>query len=186
MPVETIVRSSLQARERAGRTLDQRLALRFPALATANFRLIGSQRPENRLRRALLRRAAQLAIEAYNRRDLDVIVLGWAADVEYRPDRNWVRAGLVEESYRGAEGYRRYVAAIDEVWDGENYLTPLELVDTGERFVTLGRGRMRAKASGVPLAEAYALVTTLRGGRPFLHEEYYDHEEALAAAGVPG
>ena len=65
----------------------------------------------------------------------------------------------------------------------ENYLKPTELIDLGERLVLLADGRMRARVSGVPLAEAFALVSTIQGGR-FVHQEYYDHAEALEAAGL--
>jgi ketosteroid isomerase-like protein len=60
----------------------------------------------------------------------------------------------------------------------------VELIDLGERIVTLADGSMRAQASGVPLSQAFALVTTLREGRPIRHQEYYDHGEALEAAGL--
>ena len=60
----------------------------------------------------------------------------------------------------------------------------LELIDLGERIVLLADGSMRAQASGVPLTEAFALVSTLKHGRPVRHEEYYDHAEALKAVGL--
>jgi ketosteroid isomerase-like protein len=179
-------RTALAARALAGRTLEQRLALRFPALAAAALRIVARLPPRSRLRRAFIPRLARGSLEAYNRRDLDVIVIGWRPDAEYRPDRAWVQAGLVEPSYRGPEGYRTYVATVDEVWGGENYLTPLEVIDLGDRVVTLARGRMRAQASGVPLTEDYALVSTFAGGGWFAtHEEYYDHAAALRAVGLP-
>ena len=123
-------------------------------------------------------------MEAFNRRDLDAVVLGWDPEFEYRPDRDWVAAGLVEPCYRGLENYRRYVATADEVWDGENFLEPVELIDLGERIVVLAHARMRAQASGVPLTEAYASIITLKDGRPVLIQERYDHDEALRAVGV--
>lgn len=43
---------------------------------------------------------------------------------------------------------------------------------------------MRAQASGVPLANAFALVATLKDGRFIRLQEYYDHAEALEAAGL--
>jgi len=45
-------------------------------------------------------------------------------------------------------------------------------------------GEMRAQASGVPLANAFALVATLKDGRFIRLQEYYDHAEALEAAGL--
>ena len=73
---------------------------------------------------------------------------------------------------------------VDEVWGGENYVEPVELVDLGERLVVLANVPMRAQASGVPLIEAFALVLTLKDGRVIRQEEYYDHAEALGAAGL--
>jgi ketosteroid isomerase-like protein len=123
-------------------------------------------------------------VEAYNRRDLDAVAAGWHPEFEYHPDRDWVEAGLVEWCYRGLEDYRKYVAAVDEVWGGENYLRPVELVDLGERIVMLADAPMRAQASGVPLTEAFALVATLKDGRTIHAQEYYDHAEALKSVGL--
>jgi ketosteroid isomerase-like protein len=184
MPSDQIVRKPLRARERSNRTLDQRLSLRFPRLAAAYLRLIGKMPPGSRLRQATLWRGARLGVEAYNRRDLDAVVIGWHPDFEYHTGREWAQSGLVEPCYRGLEGYRKYVAATEEVWGEENYLRPVELIDLGERIVMLADGRMRAQASGVPLAEAFALVTTLEDGRTVRLQEYYDHAEALEAVGL--
>jgi ketosteroid isomerase-like protein len=179
-----IVRKPLRARERPRRTLDQRLFLRFPWLAAASFRRILKLPPGSRLRQAALSRAMQLALEAYNRRDLDAVLIAAHPEFEYRPERNWVEAGLVERCYRGLEGYRKFISTVDEVWGGENYLTPLELIDLGERFVVLAKGRMRAQASGVSLTEEYAGVSTVKDGWVINVQEYYDHAEGLRAAGV--
>jgi ketosteroid isomerase-like protein len=179
-----IVRQPLQARTRSRRTVDERLALRFPALAAASLRLIGRLRPRSRVRQAALARAAMLSVGASNRRDLEAVVASWDPDFEYRPDRKWVEAGLVESRYRGPAGYRTYVATADEVWGGANYLKPVELIDLGERIVLLAEGSMRALASGVPLTEAYAVVLTQKGGRVSQVQEYFDHAEALEAVGL--
>jgi ketosteroid isomerase-like protein len=48
----------------------------------------------------------------------------------------------------------------------------------------LADGTMRAQASGVPLANAYASVSTLKDGRAIRVQEYYDHAEALEAVGL--
>jgi len=184
MSSDQIVRKPLRAHERSSRTLDQRLSLRFPRLAAANARVIGKLPPGSRLRQAALRRAAQLSLQAYNRRDLDAVVIGWHPEFQYLPGRAWVDAALVEPCYRGLAGYRKYIASVDEVWGGENYLKPLELIDLGERIVILADGSMRGQASGVPLAEAFASVATLKDGRLVRQQEYYDHAEALEAVGL--
>lgn len=179
-----VVRKPLRARERPRRTLDQRLFLRFPWLASASFRRILKLSPASRLRQAALSRSMQLALEAYNRRDLDAVLIAAHPEFEYLPERNWVEAGLVEPCYRGLEGYRKFIATVDEVWGGENYLTPLELIDLGERFVILANGRMRAQASGVRLTEEYAGVSTVKDGWVMSVQEYYDHGEGLRAVGL--
>jgi len=181
-----IVRTPLRARERSRRTLDERLSLRFPRLAAAYLRRIGKLPPGARLRQATLWRGVRLGVEAYNRRDLDAVVAGWHPEFEYHTGRQWAQSGLAEPCYRGLEGYRRYVAATAEVWGEENYLKPVELIDLGDRTVVLADVVMRAQASGVPLAEAFALVATLKDGMVIRLQEYYDHAEALEAAGVPG
>jgi ketosteroid isomerase-like protein len=184
MSSEQIVRKPLRARERSRRTLDQRVFLHFPRLAATWFRLIGKLPPGSRLRQAALWRTARLGLEAYNRRDLDAVLIGFHPQCEYCPGRDWVEGGLVEPSYRGPEGYRKYVATVDEVWGGENYLMPVELIDLGERIVMLADGSMRAQASGVQLAQVFALVSTMKDGRVIRHQEYYDHAEALEAVGL--
>jgi ketosteroid isomerase-like protein len=179
-----IVRKPLRVRERSRRTLDERFSLRFPRLAAAYLRLIGRLPPGSRFRQASLWRGAQLALEAYNRRDLDAVVIGCHPEFEWRPDRNWVEAGLLEPCYRGLEGYRKYVAATAEVFAEEVHVRPVELIDLGERLVILAEAPMRAQASGIPLTEAWALVATVRDGRVIRYQEYFDHAEALEAAGL--
>jgi ketosteroid isomerase-like protein len=179
-----IVCTPVQVRERSHRTLDQRLSLRFPRLTAALLRRIGRLPPSSRLRRATLSRSVQLAAEAYNRRDLDIVVLGYHPEIEYRPAHSWVEAGFFEPCYRGPEGYRRYVAITAEVFGAEVYFKPVELVDGGERLVVLADVPMRAQASGIPLTEKFAYVATLKDGKVIRMEEYYDHDEALEAAGL--
>jgi ketosteroid isomerase-like protein len=179
-----VVRQPLRVRERSSRTFDQQLSLRFPQLAAANTRLIGRMPPGSRLRRALLPRAVRLASEAYNRRDLDAVAIGWHPECEYLPGSEWVAAGLVEPCYHGLEGYRKYVATTSEVWGAENYLMPFELIDLGERFAVMATVPMRAQASGVSLTEEFAYVATLKDGRPVRLQEYFDHAEALRAVGL--
>src|SRR5213592_436900 len=106
-----VVRKPLRVRERSRRTVDQRLSLRFPRLAAANSRLIAKLPPTSRLRQAALWRAARLALEAYNRRDLDAVGINYDPEFEYHPARHWVEAGFLEPRYRGLEGQKRYVAS---------------------------------------------------------------------------
>jgi ketosteroid isomerase-like protein len=170
--------------DRSRRTLDQRLALRFPRLTARWLRLIGGLPPSSRVRRAFWVRAVRQMAEAYNRRDLDVVVAGYHPEIEYCPARSWVEAGFFEPVYRGPEGYRHYVASTAEVFGGEVYFKPFEIIDLGDRMVILATVPMRAQASGVPLTEAFAYALMLEGGLVVRLQEYYDHREALAAVGL--
>ena len=80
-----VVRTPLSPWERSRRTLDQRIGLRFPQLTAAILRRIDKRPPSSRARRAILVRAVRLSLAAYNRRDLDAVVIGWDPDCEYRP-----------------------------------------------------------------------------------------------------
>ena len=184
MPNGQVVRQPLRSRPRPRRAVDERLAIRFPALARANARVIARLAPDSRVRRAVARRGAELALAAYNRRDAEAVLANARPDVEYRPERSWVEGGLVEESYRGLDGYRRYLATSDEVWEGDNHLEPLEVIDMGGRVVILAVARMRAQSSGVPLVQEFALVVEQASGQMVSGQEYYDHAAALAAVGL--
>ncbi len=179
-----VVRKPLSARKRSRRRLDETLSLLFPRLTALNARLIGRLPPRSRLRQAALWRGARLAAEAYNRRDLEAVVVGWHRDFEYHVADRFAQTGLLEPTYRGLDGYRRYVAATNEVWGDENYLEPSELIDVGQQIVMLAEVPMRAQASGVALTEPFALVMTQRNGQITRLEEYYDHSEALEAVGL--
>jgi ketosteroid isomerase-like protein len=178
------VRQPLSVREQSRRTLDQRLALRFPRLAATSSRLIGRLPPGSRLRQAALRRAARLAMEAYNRRDLDAVAISFHPDLEYYPYREFVEAALAEPCYYGPSGYRAYIAATYEVWGEDVRLEPTELIDLGDRFVLLADMPMRAQASGVPLTETYACVSTLKDGRVIRQQDFLDQAEALESVGL--
>jgi ketosteroid isomerase-like protein len=177
-----MVRAPLIVREQSRRTLDQRLFLRFPRLATATYRLVLRLPLGSRVREAGVLRSARLAIEAYNRRDMDAVGIGYHPEFEYHPAREWVESGLLEPSYRGLEGHKRYVASTAEVFGAEVYVKPIELIDLGDRQVLLGKVPMRAQASGIELTENFALVSTLKDGLVFRVQEYYDHDVALAEA----
>jgi ketosteroid isomerase-like protein len=179
-----IVRKPLTVRERSRRTLDQRLFLRFPRLAARALGRIAKLPPRSRLRQAAIWRSARLALEAYNRRDMDAVGIGYHAEFEYHPAQNWVEAGLLEPCYRGLEGHKRYVASTAEVFGAEVYVKPVELIDAGERIAVLAKVPMRAQASGIRLTEAFALVSTFADGKVIRTHEYYDYAEALAAVGV--
>jgi ketosteroid isomerase-like protein len=178
------VRQMIRVRERTSRTLDERVAIRFPALAPPLFRALARLRPTSRLRRALVARSMRAACEAYNRRDLRAVTIGFHADAEYYPYREFVEAGLAEPSYRGPEGYRAYIVDTQDVWGDDVRLFPTEVIDLGDRVVLLADMPMRARGSGIALAETYACVTTLKDGRVIRQQDFLTQAEALESVGL--
>jgi ketosteroid isomerase-like protein len=178
------VRRPLSVRDQSRRTLDQRLAIRFPALVPRNAALIAGRSPRSRLRQWLVRRIARGCLEAYNRRDLMAASLAFAPELRYYPYREFVEAGLADECYHGPAGYRRYIEATYDVWGANVRIEPTELIDTGDVLVLLADMPMRALGSGIPLAETYATVATLRNGMIVEQRDYLHHSDALERAGL--
>ena len=104
MSTGLIVRQSLRVRERAGRTLDHRLALRFPRLAATSRRQMDRLPPSSRLRQVLLLRAVQLGVEAFNRRDMNAFLAGYHPGCTWYPPRELVDGGFAEQCYHGPAG----------------------------------------------------------------------------------
>jgi ketosteroid isomerase-like protein len=181
----TVVRRPLRVREQSSRTLDQRLGIRFPRLFDAFARLvIGRSPPTSRVRQAALHRSVQIALEAYNRRDLEAASIAFHPDLEYYPYREFVEAALAEPCYHGPSGYRTYIGTTTEVWGDGVRLEPTELIDLGDRLVLLADMPMRAEASGVPLSQKYATVATLKDGRVIRQRDFLNQAEALASVGL--
>ena len=97
----TPVRVQVRVRDQSTRTLDQRLAIRFPRLSAALARQLFKLPPSSRLRQAMLKRVIQLGAEAYNRRDLEAVVINYDPEIEYYPYREFVDARLAEPSTTG-------------------------------------------------------------------------------------
>ncbi len=183
-PARNVVRMPMRVRPKSHRTLDQRIALRFPSLATASARAFGRLSPTSTLRRAIVRRTVQAGAEAYNRRDLSAVAINYHPDIEYYPYREFVEAGLAEPCYRGREGYRAYIQATYEVWGTDVRLELTEAIDLGDRIVILADMPMRAQASGISLDQRYAGVSTLHEGLVIRQQDFLDEAEALASVGL--
>ena len=185
MRTQQIVRKPLAVRPRPGRTVGQRLYIRFPQLGQAFARTVDALPPRSRLRQAMVWRAFQFATEALNRRDLDAALIAYRPDRELYPPREWVGAGFVESCYRGPEGFRRYLSELDQVWGVNLRVEPAELIDVGDRLVMLAALPSRAEASGLELTSEYATVMTMRSGEIVRQRDYMSHADALKAAGLP-
>jgi uncharacterized protein len=179
-----IVRQPLVVSERSRRTLDQRLALRFPRLAATGARLVGRLAPTSRIRQALVSRNARLGAEAFNRRDFEALLLNYHPEAEFRAPRALAESSVVKASYRGHDGYMEFFREWLSAW-GDYRMRPRELIDLGDRIVVFDEIVGRGAGSGAPLTQEHALVLFMQEGRVILSQEYFDPDEALEAVGLP-
>jgi ketosteroid isomerase-like protein len=125
---------------------------------------------------------AKRAIDAYNRRDVDLLFAELAT-----PDLVWypgmVRA-LDGDRYRGREGVERFAEDTRDTW-GELQNVAEEFRDLGDRVLVLGRLMGRGRSSGAPVDQPYVSIFDFRGDRICRMQVYYDRAEGLRAAGLP-
>jgi SnoaL-like domain len=170
--------------ERAGRrrSLDQRFFVLFPAL----YRLIadGFMRlpPRSRFRRLMLAGFMARIYAAANRRDFDVVLLGWDPAGQYRPSTALMPPDL-EPVFQGHDGYRQlwryWLDAFEDIrWD------PEEMLDFGGQILVTTQQRGHGSGSGVSVSEPVFQLFTLRRGLVVRQEDFIDRADALEAVGL--
>jgi ketosteroid isomerase-like protein len=116
--------------------------------------------------------------DAWNRGDLDTSMLD--PDVVYE---DTVLPDSAGETYRGPEGVLRGWIRWAEAW--EEFTTEVEqIVDAGERLVSIHTVHLRGKHSGASMTFRYAYVYTLRDGKVIHIRSYLNPAEALKAVGL--
>jgi hypothetical protein len=89
-----------------------------------------------------------------------------------------------QASYRGYEGFRKFQQDWESGW-AEMWHEPEELIDLGDRFVVLMEATFRGEASGVPVTQSMAVLSTInRQGKVIREQRYFEHAYALEAAGL--
>ena len=169
--------------EAAGRrrTPDERLFVRFPGLyhllADRLMRLpLGS-----RLRRWFVTNSVVRGCAAANRRDFDLMLMGWADDIDYRA----VEGALDDQGpIHGKDALRAYMHDWIDTFD-QFTVEPLEVIDAGQdQAVAVVRFGGRAKLSGVEVDLTFAALYAVRDGKVARGREYWTKEQALEAAGL--
>ena len=177
-----ILLSPLGEKASQRRSLDQRLFVLFPAL----YRLFADRfmrlPPRSRFRRLMLASFMTRVYAAANRRDFEVVLLGWDPGSEYRPSSELMPPDL-EPVFHGHEGYLRlwryWLDAFEDIrWD------PEEMLDFGGRLLVTTQQRGHGSGSGVSVTEPVFQLFTLRRGLVVRQEDFLDRSEALAAAGL--
>ena len=120
--------------------------------------------------------------EAADRRDTQSVLALYDTDVELD------LTGLPPEAgeggiYRGHEGLQRLFREWREVWDDAGSRL-VELVDAGDRVISVYTYSGRGRASGVPIRHTFAAAWTIRRGKAVRVEWFVGRREALEAAGL--
>jgi ketosteroid isomerase-like protein len=180
------VRQKLAPIQRGTRTLEERLALRYPWFVGLWARLIARLSPNSRLRQALLSRTVQNSLAAYDRGDIEVIVLAFHPDAEFLAPPDHGQEGTLgfKQSYRGVRGFREFDADWRSAWEAMR-VEPQELIDFGDQLLLLARVTALGKGSGVPINQDLAVLQTLNGAGQIVREQRYANQaEALKAVGL--
>jgi ketosteroid isomerase-like protein len=183
--VPAYVRSRLRMRERLTDRLDRwskaRTAVARSRAGRWMQRYVIAKPPQSRIRKATLRMVVGLSVKAMMAGDRR------ALDCYYTPDAEivvppWPGLG---EQYVGAEGFMDFFEGWIENWD-ELELEMVEVIDTGETVLVIGRMHTRGASSGVRTTEPFSCLQHYRDGKCSRGEWFLSWEEGMTAAGLEG
>ena len=126
--------------------------------------------------------AFKRAVEANNRNDYDALLEEIDPDVEWHGVMG-VMFGGEATVFRGHAGVLEYLRDIDEGFTVRD-IQWSEFRDLGERVVVLGHVRGRGRESGIELDSPYGAVAEFKKGKFITYRDFFDHGEALKAAGL--
>jgi len=123
--------------------------------------------------------------EAYNAGDeafADYLADYLAEDVEIVPDASRFPDA---KPFRGREEFGRYIAGIDQEWEGGGKAEIKEICAVGDdRVVSRVDWGGKGRASGIDLRASLSSIITVRDGQFTKIEFFFDHAQALEAAGL--
>ena len=126
--------------------------------------------------------AFKRAVEASNRSDYDALLADFDPEVEWHGVMG-VMFGGEAAIFHGHAGVLEYLRDIDEGFTLRD-IQLAELRDLGERVVGLGHARGRGRESGIELDSQYGAVAEFKKGKIITYRDFFDHKEALEAAGL--
>ena len=157
--------------------------VRWPRAYAALARIALARPPRSRLRRTQLRRAVLSGWSAWARDDLDLVLVRYAHNCRIEVPPEFVDAGM-KSAYNGHAGEHEYTVDLRESFERMD-ITPLELVDAGDRIVVLGRFHICARGSGVEVDSKIGSVYWIESGLCVRERTFLDWDAALGAAEIP-
>jgi ketosteroid isomerase-like protein len=116
--------------------------------------------------------------ETWNASDMDAFRELYDPDVIVRTVEDWPEPG----PYVGREAYMRFSQQLRDTWNVDTLIPIGDFIDAGDRVAV--RYAWRGAGHGPDLNMELTLVFTMRKGRVFYQEFFWDHAEALEAAGL--
>ena len=176
------VRQPITLEAHPRRRLEERLALQFPRGVILLVRAVWRLPPHSRLRQAYLRHAVQVGFGALNRGDVEAAVATYHPGVELELPKEFVGLGL-DPPDRGREERVRFERRWNAEWGKVQYELE-EIIDLGDRLLVIGRFEGSGPSSGAGFDNEFAEIFTISAGRVIREQAFFDHAEALKAAGL--
>ena len=123
--------------------------------------------------------AWERTIRAFNERNIESLIAEFDPDVEFVP----FVSGVTAEPYRGAQGVRDWVAAVDEAF--EFYVSHVERIeDHGDITLAVAELHGRGRASGAETRRPSVHIARFGHGKVVWWQTFATREEALEAVGL--
>jgi ketosteroid isomerase-like protein len=118
------------------------------------------------------------AFEAWNTGDMDALRELYDPDVIMRAIEGWPEPG----PYVGREAVMRWLAQLRETWDADTLELTSDFTAVGDRVAV--RLTWHGAGRGPQANMGMTVVQTVRDGRVFYVEYFWDHANALEALGL--
>lgn len=116
--------------------------------------------------------------DVWNAGDMDAFRELYDPDVTVRTVEDWPEPG----PYVGREAAMGFFEQLRDTWHADALVPTSDLIDAGDRVVV--RYIWRGAGHGPDLSMEGTIVFTMRNGRVVLQEFFWDHDDALEAAGL--
>ena len=168
---------------RMGRHLDERLALRAPALSRRLLKLILALPPGSPIRRRIAKRFFARGWEAVGRGDDELVLFFVHPAYEFRITGAELRSLGFAECYHGHQGFREFIGLWNDVWADVRY-TPELVIDFGDRLILRLSVSARGSSSGAEVTHTAGHVYDFADGVILHHTMYWDWSDCVAGVGL--